>query len=129
MASPAARMLLTSGAEPGGVFALFGRVGRSPRVYAAQDREAVVRQIQATALAKMGITLAGKNVQSASSHRVVSGNINRMEHKQSAGRRLGHALISGFIQGNCPAHLLDAQWKITGLFFNQDSNLLGATRK
>lgn len=59
MASPAARMLNGTGQEPGGVFALFGRVGRSPRVYAARDRELVLRQMQAAALAKMGLTLAG----------------------------------------------------------------------
>ena len=59
MASPAARLLLSSDGEPGGTFALFGRVGRSPRVYAARDRETVLRQIQAAALAKMGITLPG----------------------------------------------------------------------
>ena len=59
MASPAARLLLSSDGEPGGAFALFGRVGRSPRVYAARDRETVLRQIQAAALAKMGITLPG----------------------------------------------------------------------
>lgn len=59
MASPAARMLNGVGQEPGGVFALFGRVGRSPRVYAAKDRELILRQMQAAALAKMGMTLAG----------------------------------------------------------------------
>lgn len=42
------------------MFALFGRVGRSPRVYAASDRESILRAIQTAALAKMGMTLAGR---------------------------------------------------------------------
>ena len=59
MSSPAARLLLGEVGDPGGTFALFGRVGRSPRVFATQDTEAFLRQMQAAALNKMGITLAG----------------------------------------------------------------------
>lgn len=60
MASPAARLLNTDVNEPGLVFALFGRVGRSPRVFAARDREVLLRELQTAALKKMGITLAGQ---------------------------------------------------------------------
>lgn len=59
MSSPAARLLLGQLGDPGGTFALFGRVGRSPRVYAARDRDLFLRQMQAAALSRMGITLAG----------------------------------------------------------------------
>lgn len=60
MSSPAARLLLGEPGDPGGSFALFGRVGRSPRVFAARDTETLLRQMQAAALNKMGITLAGE---------------------------------------------------------------------
>ena len=60
MSSPAARLLLGEAGDPGGTFALFGRVGRSPRVFAARDREGLLRQMQAAALNKMGITLASR---------------------------------------------------------------------
>ena len=60
MSSPAARLLLGEPGDPGGTFALFGRVGRSPRVFATKDREALLRQMQAAALKRMGITLAGR---------------------------------------------------------------------
>ena len=66
MSSPAARLLLAEDPDPGGAFALFGRVGRSPRVYAARDRELFLRQMQAAALSKMGITLAGHSLVSSS---------------------------------------------------------------
>lgn len=62
MSSPAARLLLGEPGDPGGPFALFGRVGRSPRVYACRDREAVMRQMQTAALNKMGMTLAGESL-------------------------------------------------------------------
>ncbi|KAK9809260.1 hypothetical protein WJX72_012293 [[Myrmecia] bisecta] len=59
MASPAARLLLPSpaGNDPGGVFALFGKVGRSPRVYACRDRDILLRQLQTAGLKKMGLKL------------------------------------------------------------------------
>lgn len=59
MSSPAARLLAGETDDPGGTFVLFGRVGRSPRVFAARDREAVLKKLQTAALSKMGITLAG----------------------------------------------------------------------
>lgn len=64
MSSPAARLLRPSSAgdEPGAIFALFGRVGRSPRVYASRDRETLLRHMQASALKKMGLTLAGEKL-------------------------------------------------------------------
>lgn len=66
MSSPAARLLQADGKEPGAVFALFGKVGRSPRVYTVRDREGFLRTMQTAALSKMGITLAGKLSQSQS---------------------------------------------------------------
>jgi hypothetical protein len=62
MASPAARLLASGVTDPGAVFACFGRTGRSPRVFAARDREGLLRQAQAAALKKMGITMAGAAV-------------------------------------------------------------------
>lgn len=49
---------MSEGSEPGPPFAFFGKVGRSPRIYACSSRDAILRQIQATALNKMGITVA-----------------------------------------------------------------------
>ena len=59
LASPAARLLAPAADDPGPAFALFGRAGRSPRVYAARDRDAVVKALQTAALKCLGITLAG----------------------------------------------------------------------
>ena len=59
MASPAARLLAAGVNDPGAVFAFFGRTGRSPRVFAARDRDGLLRQAQAAALNRMGITMAG----------------------------------------------------------------------
>ena len=59
VASPVARLLLPDAGGKAGVFALFGKVGRSPRVYASRDRDALLKQLQAAAYKKMGLTLAG----------------------------------------------------------------------
>lgn len=59
VASPVARLLLLEGDGTAGLFALFGKVGRSPRVYASRDRDALLKQLQASAYKKMGLTLAG----------------------------------------------------------------------
>lgn len=59
LASPAARLLAPAADDPGPAFALFGRAGRSPRVYAARDRDALVKALQTAALKCLGITLAG----------------------------------------------------------------------
>lgn len=68
MASPAARLLRASGrGDPGRVVALFGRVGRSPRLYACRDLETLVKQMQTAALNKLGITLAGAQHRRSSS--------------------------------------------------------------
>ena len=60
MASPGAICLISGVNDPGAVFALSGKVGRSPRVFAARDRDGILRQMQAAALKRMGITLAGE---------------------------------------------------------------------
>lgn len=59
VASPVARLLLPDAEGTAGVFALFGKVGRSPRVYASRDRDALLKQLQTAAYKKMGLTLAG----------------------------------------------------------------------
>ncbi len=61
MASPAARVLHPSSAAnaPAPVAALFGKAGRSPRVYAGRDVEALLQLMQVTAQKKFGVTLAG----------------------------------------------------------------------
>ena len=59
VASPVARLLLPEADGTSGVFALFGKVGRSPRVYASRDRDALLKQLQTAAYKKMGLTLAG----------------------------------------------------------------------
>lgn len=59
MASPAARLLVTGVNDPGSVIAFFGKVGRSPRVFAARDRDTLLRELQTAALKKMGMTVAG----------------------------------------------------------------------
>ena len=60
MASPAARMLASGVNDPGARGSpCSGRTGRSPRVFAARDRDGLLRQMQAAALKKMGITMAG----------------------------------------------------------------------
>lgn len=60
MASPAARLLKPSdGSAPGTVLALFGRVGRSPRVYNGRDADVLLQMMQSTAMKKLGITLTG----------------------------------------------------------------------
>lgn len=58
-ASPAVR-LLRSGDAPQGlpVFVVFSKTGRSPRVYAARNRDALLRAVQAVALGSLGVTLA-----------------------------------------------------------------------
>ena len=60
-ASPVARLLLGNGDTPPGhgVFALFGKVGRSPRIYASPQRDAIIKQLQTVAYKKLGLTLAG----------------------------------------------------------------------
>ena len=60
-ASPVARMLVgDSDTPPGhGVFAMFGKVGRSPRIYASPQRDAIIKQLQTVAYKKLGLTLAG----------------------------------------------------------------------
>ena len=59
MGSPGAICLISGVNDPGAVFALSGKVGRSPRVFAARDRDGLLRQMQAAALKRMGITVAG----------------------------------------------------------------------
>ena len=59
VASPVAKVLLPEADGTAGVFALFGKVGRSPRVYAIRDRDALLKQMQTAAYKKMGLTLAG----------------------------------------------------------------------
>ena len=61
MASPAARVLHPSSAAdaPAPVAALFGKAGRSPRVYGGRDVEALLQLMQITAQKKLGVTLAG----------------------------------------------------------------------
>lgn len=59
MAKPAARLLSSGQQDPPGVFALLGKVGRVPRVYASRDREALLRALQAAAFKRLGISLAG----------------------------------------------------------------------
>lgn len=58
-ASPIARLLLPEADGTASVFALFGKVGRSPRVYASRDRDALLKQLQTAAYKKTGLTLAG----------------------------------------------------------------------
>ena len=60
MGSPGAICLISGVNDPGAVFALSGKVGRSPRVFAARDRDGLLRQLQAAALKRMGITIAGR---------------------------------------------------------------------
>lgn len=59
VASPVARLLLPDAGGTSGVFAVFGKVGHSPRVYASRDRDALLKQLQTAAYRKMGLTLAG----------------------------------------------------------------------
>ena len=59
MASPVARLLLPEAGGTSGIFAVFGKVGHSPRVYASRDRDALLKQLQTAAYKKMGLTLAG----------------------------------------------------------------------
>lgn len=61
MASPAARVLnsKSSNNAPGPVFALFGRVGRSPRIYCGLEAGMLLQMMQATALKKLGMQLTG----------------------------------------------------------------------
>ncbi len=59
MGSPGAICLISGVNDPGAVFALSGKVDRSPRVFAARDRDGLLRQMQAAALKRMGITIAG----------------------------------------------------------------------
>ena len=59
-ASPAIRLLASGGDTPAGhlSFAVMGRTGRSPRVYAVRDREGLLRAVQTAALTKIGVSLA-----------------------------------------------------------------------
>ncbi len=59
VASPVARLLLPETGGTSGIFAVFGKVGHSPRVYASRDRDALLKQLQTAAYKKMGLTLAG----------------------------------------------------------------------
>ena len=59
MAKPAARLLASGPQDPVGVFALLGKVGRVPRVYASHDREALLRAMQTLAFKRLGLSLAG----------------------------------------------------------------------
>ena len=59
VASPVARLLLPEAGGTSGIFAVFGKVGHSPRVYASRDRDALLKQLQTAAYKKMGLTLAG----------------------------------------------------------------------
>jgi len=59
VASPVARLLLPEADGTSGIFAVFGKVGHSPRVYASRDRDALLKQLQTAAYKKMGLTLAG----------------------------------------------------------------------
>jgi DnaJ family protein C protein 13 len=58
-AAPFARALAPGDAPAGALpFALFGKAGRSPRVYACRERDALLRAAQTAALQKLGLTLA-----------------------------------------------------------------------
>jgi DnaJ homolog subfamily C member 13 len=58
-ASPAARVLSSADAQAGELsFALFGRVGGSPRVFSSRSRDALLRAAQAAALRCLGLELA-----------------------------------------------------------------------
>ncbi len=59
MGSPAVRMLQPSPGAEAPVAALFGKAGRSPRVYAGRDVDALVQGMQVTAQKKLGVTLTG----------------------------------------------------------------------
>lgn len=57
---PAAAVLLVSGGEdPPRCFAVYDRTGRSPRIYAAKQRDALLRAMQAAALSSLGTSLKG----------------------------------------------------------------------
>ncbi|KAK9807966.1 hypothetical protein WJX73_008492 [Symbiochloris irregularis] len=58
MAKPAVRLLSSGQQDPPGVFALLGKVGRGPRVYASRDREALLRALQTAAHKRLGISVA-----------------------------------------------------------------------
>lgn len=60
MASPALRLLVSGRDDPGQALAVFLRSGRSPRVFALRERHKLVQAVQAAALARLGITLAGR---------------------------------------------------------------------
>ena len=79
MGKPAARMLASGQADPTGVFALLGKVGRVPRVYACRDRDALIKAMRSSALKRMGLQLAG--VQHALLHGCMD-----MGHQQSPDR-------------------------------------------
>ena len=58
---PSAAVLLLSGAEdPAGCFAVYDRTGRSPRIYAAKQRDALLRAMQAAALTSLGLPCKGE---------------------------------------------------------------------
>lgn len=59
MAKPAARLLQSGQADPPGAFALLGKIGRVPRVYACRDRDTFLRAMQTAAFKRMGLPLAG----------------------------------------------------------------------
>lgn len=62
--SPVARLLLPQAGTRTSPFALFGKVGNSPRVYTTQSRDAVLKSLQSAAYNKMGLTVAGLTVKS-----------------------------------------------------------------
>lgn len=59
MASPALRLVASGHDDPGQSLAVFLKSGRSPRVFALRERHKLVQAVQAAALARLGITLAG----------------------------------------------------------------------
>lgn len=59
MASPALRLLASGRDDPGQALAVFMKSGRTPRVFAARERHKLVQAVQAAALARLGISLAG----------------------------------------------------------------------
>lgn len=68
-----ARLLLPDAEGTSGVFALFGKVGRSPRVYASRDRDPLLKQLQTAAYKKMGLTLAGGHPHRSPAHLTSAG--------------------------------------------------------
>ena len=59
MGPPAAVLLVSEAGDPPGCFAVYDRTGRSPRVYAAKQRDALLRAMQAAAASSLGTSLKG----------------------------------------------------------------------